>query len=45
MHSGIINSTHLNTYFMGNAPGKTPKGKPVNERILLASEEENNYSS
>jgi hypothetical protein len=25
---------------LGNAPGKTPKGKPVSERILLASEEE-----
>jgi hypothetical protein len=25
---------------MGNALGKIPKGKPVSERILLASEEE-----
>jgi hypothetical protein len=45
MHSGIINSTHLTQIFLSNAPGKTPKGKPVNERILLASEKENNYSS
>jgi hypothetical protein len=30
---------------MGNAPGKTSKGKPVNERILLALEEENNYNN
>jgi hypothetical protein len=30
---------------MCNAPGKTQKGKPINERILLASEEENNYNS
>jgi hypothetical protein len=36
--------THLNTYFWAMPLEKTPKGKPVNERILLASEEENNYS-
>jgi len=29
---------------MGNALGKTPKGKPMNERILLASENANNNS-
>jgi hypothetical protein len=41
--NNIQNITTFDTRYMGNAPGKTPKGKPSKEIFFLLSLQENNY--